>query len=243
MGNDKASDKVAIELMQSLGAMEYRTWGQRYLRFEPEFVVLEKGYDICLHLLFELGEVAPRDDRERVQRDLACDTLDSLRMAESALLGGYENQALVLLRRAYETISLMSYFLNFPKEVQVWESGKEIRNCDIRDALDTAAVPEPKGHLRDLYRLYCDFAHVNRKTVWHRMLGEGNRFTIGAQGNVSDETVGACLRETLRIMMWLVDVMNFAFAPAAKTLGVEYMNSALAYRGEVQRMADHLAQL
>jgi hypothetical protein len=98
----------------------------------------------------------------------------------------------------------MNYFLNFPTEVQEWESGKEIRNCDIRNALDSAAV-------RDLYRLYSDFSHVNRKTVWNRMLGEGNRFTVGAQGNVNDKTVGAYLREMLRIMMWFVDVVNFAF--------------------------------
>jgi hypothetical protein len=75
------------------------------------------------------------------------------------------------------------------------------------------------------------------------MLGEGNRFTVGAQGNVGDETVGACLREMLRIMMWFVDVMNFVFAPVAKTLGREYINSALAYRGKIQSMGDHLAQL
>jgi hypothetical protein len=243
MSKDREPGKVAIEPMQALGAMECRTSGQRYLLFEPEFVALREGCDICLHLLFELGDVRPADDRERVQRDLACDTLDSLRMAESALLRGYENQALVLLRRAYETISLMSYFLNFPNKVPEWESGKEIRNCDIRNALDAATVPEPKDHLRDLYRLYSDFSHVNRKTVWNRMLGEGNRFTVGAQGNVGDETVGACLREMLRIMMWFVDVMNFVFAPVAKTLGREYINSALAYRGKIQSMGDHLAQL
>ncbi len=238
-----ASDKVAVEPMQTVVAMEHRTFGQRYLRFEPEFVVVREGYDTCLHLLFELGEVAPADDRERVQRDLACETMDSLRTAESALLLGYENQAMVLLRRAYETVSLMTYFINFPNEVQAWDSGKEIRNRDIRDALDTAAMPEPKGHLRDLYRLYSDFTHVNRETVWHRMLGEGNCFTVGAQGNVSDKTVGAYLREMLRITMWFVDVMNFAFASVAKTLGQGYIGSVLAYRDKVQKMADRLTQL
>jgi hypothetical protein len=75
------------------------------------------------------------------------------------------------------------------------------------------------------------------------MLGEGNRFTVGAQGNVSDRTVGAYLREMLRTTMWFVDVMNFAFAPVAKTLGPGYAGSVLAYRSTVQRMADPLAQL
>jgi hypothetical protein len=144
MSKNGASDKVAVEPMQTVLAMERRSSGQRYLRFEPEFVVLREGYDLCLHLLFELGEFAPADARDGVQRDLACDTLDSLRTAEGALLRGYENQAMVLLRRAYETISLMTYFLNFPNEVRVWASGKEIRNCDIRDALDTAPMPSPR---------------------------------------------------------------------------------------------------
>jgi hypothetical protein len=42
MSKDRASDKVAIELMQTLDAMEDRTSGQRYLRFEPEFVALRQ---------------------------------------------------------------------------------------------------------------------------------------------------------------------------------------------------------
>ena len=100
MSKGSASDKVAIEPLQTVDAMECRTLGQRYLRFEPEFVVLRQGYGICLHLLFALGEVPPANRDEEVQRDLACDTLDSLRVAESALLRGYENQAMVLLRRA-----------------------------------------------------------------------------------------------------------------------------------------------
>jgi hypothetical protein len=81
-------------------------------------------------------------------------------------------------------------------------------------------VPEPRDHLREIYRLYSDFSHVNRKTVWNRMHGEGNRFTVGAQGNAKamhrDETVGAYLREMLRIMMWFVDVMNFVFVPVQR---------------------------
>jgi hypothetical protein len=243
MTNDSAADQVAIEPMQMVRAMERRTSGSRYLHFQPECVLFQKGFDICLHLLFELGEVEPRDSKDSAQRDLACDVLDSLRIADYALLQGYENQGLVLLRRAFETISLMVYFVNFPHEVQTWESGKEIWNSVIRNALDTAALPEPKDHLKDLYGLYCDFSHVNRKTVWHRLLGEDNHFTIGAQGNVDDKTVGAYLRELLRMMMWFVDVLNFVFAAVATSLGPEYVSQCLAYRSEVQKMADHLAQL
>jgi hypothetical protein len=74
-----ASDQVAIDLTQWLEAMERRTSGQRYLKFSPEFALYRKGFDLCLHLLHQLGESRPPDLRDRVQRDLSCDTLDSLR--------------------------------------------------------------------------------------------------------------------------------------------------------------------
>jgi len=82
-----------------------------------------------------------------------CNTLDYLLLAEHGLLRGYENPALSLLRRAYETVSLMAYF-NFPEKVRVWEEGRAIRQPGIRVALKSAPYPEPKETLDEMYRVY-----------------------------------------------------------------------------------------
>jgi hypothetical protein len=150
---------------------------------------------------------------------------------------------LVLLRRAYEATSLMAYFLNFPDKVAEWQSGKQIENSAIREALATAPVPEPREELKAIYKVYSLFAHVNRDTIYERLLGEKNRLTLGCQGNVDEKTVGANLRELLAQTMWFVDVFNFAFKEVGAKLGDNYMRPALAYRAEVQSLAADLPAL
>ena len=234
---------VAVSTIRTIEALASRTFGERFLRFNPQFTLFRKGYDLSVELIHHLGSIPPKDDRDRVLRDLACDALDSLWLAEHALLHGYEQQALVLLRRAYETNSLMAYFLNFPDKVKDWENGKRIRQSVIRKALGKAPFPEPEKELSAMYTVYSLFAHVNRVTVLDRSLGVANRITLGCQGNVSEKQVSAVLRELLGQMMWFVDLFNFAFKEVGGGIGAEYRRNALAYRGEVQDLAKGLAAL
>ena len=235
--------KVKIDEIRTIDALESRTFSKRFLAFNPEFTLLRKGFGLCTELIHHLGDIAPKDELDRAERDLACDTLDSLWLAEHALLRGYENQALILLRRSYETTSLLAYFINFPERVKEWEKGKKIQQSHIRKALGSAPVPESKEHLDEMYKVYCLFAHVNRDTVYHRLLGEGNHLTLGCQGNVSDEKVGRVLRELLRQMMWFIDVVNFGFMKLGVLISDEYGQRMLSYRGEVQQVARELPPL
>ena len=239
---DDSPEILEIDEIRTLEALESRTSGQRFLRFNPELTMFRKGFGLCVQLIDRLGDEPPRDNADRAQRDLACDTLDSLWIAEHALLHGYENHALVLLRRAYETTSLLWYFINYPARVANWEKG-EITPSDIRKELDSATVPESGGELGAMDEGYRLFAHVNRETVFHRLLGEDNRLTLGCQGNVGDETVGAILGELLRQALWFIDVFNSAFAPIAQEMGREYMENVLDYRGQAQHLAGKLPAL
>src|ERR1700693_1660417 len=169
--------KVEVDEIRTIEALEARTLGTRFLHFNPHFTLFRKGFALCVQLIDLLGYVAPTDNYDRIQRDLACDTLDSLWLAEHALLRGYENHALTLLRRSYETTSLMAFFFNYPNEVVLWEKGKKIPQAEIRRKLATAPFPEPKENLDETYRVYSLFTHVNRETVYHRLLGEDNHLT------------------------------------------------------------------
>jgi len=235
--------QVQVDELRTLEALEARTFSERFLRFNPEFTLFRKGISLSFELVHFLGDTAPRDTCERVQRDLLCDSIDSLWLAEHALLRGYENQSLVLLRRAYETASLMAYFANFPSAAADWEAGKRISNSKIRNALDSAPTPEPKEHLEEMYRVYSLFTHANRDTVYHRLLGEGNRLPLGCQGNVSEKHYAPAIRELLRQVMWFVDVSNFAFAKQGLRPPRSYIDRMLAYRDEVQALAKRLPPL
>lgn len=235
--------KVELDVIRALEGLELGTYSTRLRQFGPDLVVFRKGISISLELIHMLGDSLPKDEYDRVQRDLACDTLDSLWCAERALLQGCENQAVVLLRRAYETTALMAYFFNYPERTNQWNGGKKIRQSVVRTALGNAPVPESKEDLDEMYRVYSLFSHVNRDTVYRRLLGAGNRFTLGAQGNVSEDNVAAVVCELLRQTMWFVDVSNFTFAKLGMLPPNEYAKRMLGYRDEVQAIVRRLPKL
>ena len=241
--SNSTTGQVEVDEIRTVAALEARTFGTRFLHFNAEFTVFRKGMSLCVELVNYLGDLTPKDTYDCVQRDLACDTIDSLWLGEYSLLRGYENQTLALLRRAYETTSLMAYFFNFPEQVTEWVDGRRIRQSHIRNALDAAAVPEPKAHLDEMYRVYSLFTHVNRETVYQRKLGENNRLTLGCQGNVDEETVASVLRELLRQAMWFVDVANFTFLKIGLRPPHAYGERMLGYRDEVQSLARKLPAL
>lgn len=118
-----------------------------------------------------------------------------------------------------------------------------MRQSVIRKSLGTAPVPESEEHLTEMYKVYSLFSHVNRQTVFYRLLGEGIRLTLGGQGNVDEKVVGANLRELLSQMVWFVDVFNFIFAKLGILLSKDYGQQMLAYRGEVAPLVKELPAL
>lgn len=86
-------EKVEIDMVRTIEGMEARTFATRLQQFGPDFVVFRNGFALCLEMVHFLGNMPPKDEYDRTQRDLTCDTLDSLWCAERALLCGYENSS------------------------------------------------------------------------------------------------------------------------------------------------------
>ncbi len=147
-----AAEKVMVDGVRTIEALEARTFGQRFMHFNPHFTLFRSGFALCIRSIVHLGDIPPKDDCDRALRDLACDSLDSLWLAEYALLRGYDNQSLLLLRRSYETTALMAYFVNFPEKVNEWKLGNRIEPSAVRKALATAPIPEPEEELRTMYK-------------------------------------------------------------------------------------------
>ena len=94
-----------------------------------------------------------------------------------------------------------------------------------------------------MYRVYSLFTHVNRETVYHRLLGEGNRLTLGCQGNSDETNYASVLRELLRQTYWFIDVAHLTFLKIGLRLPENYAKEMLAYRGRVVEIAKGLPAL
>jgi hypothetical protein len=231
-----------INPTKAVEMMEGATRSDRWHQFLPAFETFQVGMRLCLEMVHHLGDVRPKDDYERRMRDLACDALDTLWTSEWALLSGYDCQSIVLLRRAFEVISLMVFFINFPQELLAWDKGKAIRPSLVRRRLKSAPISESEDILQRAYAEYCLYAHVNSETVLHRMLGDLNRFTLGCQGNLPELAVGLHLRELLAHMPWLVYTMNLFFKEEGERMGQEYIDKVLRYRASVNGANEWLSK-
>jgi hypothetical protein len=69
---------VEVDEIRTIEALEARTYSERFLHFIVEFTLFRKGISLCVQHVDFLGELPPKDLYDRTQRDLACDTLDSL---------------------------------------------------------------------------------------------------------------------------------------------------------------------
>ena len=127
----------------------------------------------------------------------------------------------------------MQYFINFPAEVKAWTEGKKLRPSDIRKALDTAPIPEAAEPLRMKYDEQSAFVHINRDTIAFRMLGEGNRFTLGCQGNVSYKSAAFMVDDLLTNFGWFLSVFHYAFRNEGTKLGTDYIRFVLNCRKEI----------
>lgn len=94
----------------------------------------EYGVLVCGITLL-LGNVPPQDIQDKVVRDLMADIFDSLYESRRLLLESKLNLAYPLLRRSYESLSLLSLICNDASYAKKWESGKEISNSEVRKEL------------------------------------------------------------------------------------------------------------
>ena len=74
----KACTPVEIVEIRTIDALVTRMYSERFLRFIAEFILFRHGVSLGLQLVHFLGDVPPNDSNDRAQRDLACDSPDSL---------------------------------------------------------------------------------------------------------------------------------------------------------------------
>ena len=147
------------------------------------FVAMSNRYGRLLcRITWILGHTPPQTSEDSAVRDLIADVFDFLYHSRRTTLSGALGIAYPLLRRAFESLSLMVLFMLEPEMAKKWASGKEIPNSEVRKRLGNNPMGEVEESLKELYKFFSTTTHPNRNGVPSRYLGEGNTFVLGSIG-------------------------------------------------------------
>ncbi|MBK1685700.1 hypothetical protein [Rhodoferax fermentans] len=166
---------------------------------------------LVARLVSFLGHVPPKDEQDRVIRDLLADVFDFLYEARPLILGGNLSVAFPLARRAYESLSLLHLCAVDPKWATKWQAGKQIGNAEVRRALGAHPMGEPEAEMRELYKFFSEAAHPNRSLIPHRMLGEGNEFVLGLIGKPELFFVVDYCSKHLELWHWFAATVSYFY--------------------------------
>ena len=158
-----------------------------------------------------LGSHEPSDTQDRVCRNLLADIHDTLRECSRIIFTGNCPISYPLLRRAFETTSLMALCYLDPKYAEKWWNGAEISNGEVRKELEKHPMGEPSERLRATYKFLSARTHPNRTAIPDRFLGEPNQFTLGSIAVPSLALVVDYLLRCMSIWFWFTALTTFAY--------------------------------
>jgi hypothetical protein len=171
-----------------------------------------------------LGHTPPKDDQDRVIRDLLADVFDFLYEARPLILSGKLSVAYPLARRAYESLSLLHLCVLEPNWATKWQAGKQIGNAEVRKALGAHPMGESEAEMKELYKFFSEASHPNRSLVSHRLLGEGNEFVLGVIGRPElFQVVDYCAKH-LELWHWFAATVTYFYSGAIKRMDGDYFD-------------------
>jgi len=180
---------------------------------------------LVARLVSILGYIPPKNDQDRVIRDLLADVFDFLHEARPLILGGKLSVAYPLARRAYESVSLLHLCAVEPKWATRWQSGKQVGNADVRKALGAHPMGEPEAEMKELYKFFSEASHPNRSLVPHRLLGEGNEFVLGVIGKPELYFVVDYCAKHLELWHWVTATVSYFYRESIGQLMVPTFRS------------------
>ncbi len=140
---------------------------------------IKKNEILVSRIALILGTMKPENLADESIRDLLGDTFDSLFSAKELIYKGYLGTPFTLLRRAWETISLMTYFILHPEKAKDWRDGKEIPQREIRKAHEKHPQGGDANHQKEAHAYFAKCAHPNSMLIPYRLLGSGSEYTMG----------------------------------------------------------------
>jgi hypothetical protein len=207
----------------------------------PYVETTDRYGELICRVTLVLGTTPPRSRRDAAMRDLIADVFDFLYEARHLIIKGKLEVAYPLVRRAYESLSLLVACYLDPTLADRWIAGGKIHNAEVRKVLGKHPAGEPEVKTGDLYRFFSEAAHPNRKLVAHRFLGEGNEFVLGAIGRPNLVMLADYALKTLNLWYWFKAFVSFAYLHASAKTDPDFTESLDAVAKMAQEVAPGLS--
>ena len=176
------------------------------------FIDITDRYGLLIsRLTLILGNIKPIDIRDIVIRDLMADVFDCLYESRTLIMAGKMNVGFPVVRRAFESLSLLDLCVVNKSWAEKWQKGNEIPNGKVRRELDKYPLGEKKVEMQKLYKFFCLGSHPNRDLIPRRFMGEGNQYVLGAIGHPNlVMACELCLR-MLEMWFWLTAIVSVIY--------------------------------
>lgn len=208
--------------------------------FQDEIEVLLEYEELICRATVILGSSPPEDITDQSIRDLFADVFDFLYISQRLILEGYATTAFPLLRRAFESNSLMQYFMLLPNKAIEWDKGKQISNAEIRKYLDLHPMGQSEKAMKDLYVFFSGATHPNREYIPTRFLGEKNKFVLGAIGVPSLLIVADYIYKLIELWFWLVALISYHYREIFHSVDKEYVNDYMKAANKAKKVSEEL---
>lgn len=189
-----------------------------------------------------LGGQPPTSVVDESARDLIPDIFDALYNARRSILETQLVVAYPLLRRAFESQSLLAAFMLDGELERLWSSGKEIKHAEVRRILDAHPLGESGEQLRETYRFLSKASHPTRDLVPTRFLGQGNQAVLGAVGRPNLAIVVDYCSHHLGIWFWFAATISFNYRRILAASGEDFMSHYSEIANEAMAVSSWLVE-
>ena len=208
--------------------------------YKPYIDVTDLYGQLICDICSSLGNIPPSDVQEKVVRDLMADVFDNLCESRNIILTGQLNVAYPVVRRVYESLSLLVLCALDNNTAQKWQAGKQISNSAVRKGLAKHPLGEKEESLRELYKFFSQASHPNRALIPQRYLGEGNEFVLGAIGMPDLVMVTDYCLKHLELWFWFAAVISTVFGTKLGSLFSSYRDRYLSVAKDAQECVEWL---
>jgi len=205
--------------------------------FEPYLQVTSAYGQMICRLVCLLGEISPESTQDKVMRDLGTDVFDFLYESERIIMQGKLAVSYPLLRRAYESLSLLALCSLESKYAKKWTQGKKIGNAEVRKQLAKHPMGESENNTREFYSFFSQASHPNRSLIGQKLLGEGNKFVLGSIAVPHLPLVVDYCINHLNLWFWFGAMFSFHYREVIKQFDPSYFDVYSKAAGQAQEVA------
>lgn len=209
---------------------------------EPYVSVTDNYGRLLCNLSKALGRNKPISLQDRVLRDLLSDVFDFLYEARDLIISAKTNIAFPVIRRAYESLSLLALCTIDGKYAEKWSNGKEIKNFEIRQELSKHDLGENENDTKSIYEFFSKTSHPNRCIIPERYLGEGNEFVFGSIGMPDPVLATDYCMKHLSLWFWFGAVVSSFYSKNIPILDVNYGKNYLNVANQAKIVSDWLTK-